>query len=89
MSSFKIICIANSRKLSGRCIAGLRIDGKGWIRPVSESPEGTLFQEHYILKDGSEAQVLDVLESAIRYWRKTWVSSIKKLAISIRAKMGR
>lgn len=62
MPSFKIICLANSRKLLGRCIVGLRIDGKGWIRPVSESPEGTLFQGHYILEDGSEAQVLDVLE---------------------------
>jgi len=62
MPVFEVICLANSRKLSGRCIAGLRTDGGGWIRPVSESPDGTLFQGHYILKDGSEAQVLDVLK---------------------------
>ena len=62
MPVFEIICLANSRKLSGRCIAGLRTDGRGWIRPVGESPDGTLFQGHYILENGSEARVLDVLK---------------------------
>ena len=61
MPTIEIICLANSRKLSGRCIAGLRTDGKGWIRPVSESPDGTLFLSNYTLKDGSEARVLDVV----------------------------
>jgi hypothetical protein len=61
MPVLEVICLANSRKLSGRCIAGLRTDGRGWIRLVRESPDGTLFQRDYILKDGLEAQVLDVL----------------------------
>jgi hypothetical protein len=61
LPTFEIICLANSRKLSGRCIAGLRTDGKGWIRPVSDSPDGTLFLSDYTLKDGSEAGVLDVI----------------------------
>ena len=61
LPTIEIICLANSRKLLGRCIAGLRTDGKGWIRPVSESQDGTLFLSDYTLKDGSEARVLDVV----------------------------
>jgi len=81
LPTIEIICLANSRKLSGRCIAGLRTDGRGWIRPVSESPDGTLFQGHYVLKDGSEAQVLDVLKIELLkprpapYQPENWVIS--------------
>lgn len=35
----KIICLANSRKNSLRCIAGVAADGR-WIRPVSGWPDG-------------------------------------------------
>lgn len=61
MSSCEIICLANSRKLSGRCVAGLRIDGQGWIRPVGPAQDGTLYTRHYTLDDGTEAKVLDIL----------------------------
>ena len=39
--SKRIACLANSRKLTGRCVAGREIKGrKGgkWIRPVSSRP---------------------------------------------------
>ena len=61
MPTFEIICLANSRKLRGRCVAGLRTDGGGWIRPVAPSEDGTLFGQHYCLDDGSEAQILDLI----------------------------
>lgn len=61
MPTFEIICVANSRKLRGRCVAGLRTDGGGWIRPVAPGEDGTLFGQHYILDDGSEAQILDLI----------------------------
>ena len=35
MDSIKIVCLANSRKISGRCIAGKIMDSGKWIRPVS------------------------------------------------------
>jgi hypothetical protein len=42
----RILCLANSRKLSGRCVAGTEIV-KGrpgtWLRPVSDCED----QEHY------------------------------------------
>lgn len=61
MPEFEIICLANSRKRQGRCVAGIRMDGSGWIRPVAPSSEGTLFPMHYMLPDGSEAGLLDVV----------------------------
>lgn len=62
METIKFICLANSRKLRGRCIAGLRLDGGGWIRPVSDSPDGTLYQQHYQLQYGSAPKLLDLIE---------------------------
>ncbi len=61
----QIICLANSRKMSGRCIAGKEVlaDGKsgGWIRPVSdrENQEVSEWERQY--QDGSDPRVLDVL----------------------------
>jgi len=34
----RLVCLANSRKLSGRCVAGRELSGGrpiGWVRPVS------------------------------------------------------
>ena len=61
MPEFEVICLANSRKLSGRCVAGLRTDGGGWIRPVSELEHGILTERHYQYVDGTECRPLDVL----------------------------
>lgn len=61
MPVFDILCLANSKKHGGRCVAGLRTDGAGWVRPVSFEREGTLYEKHYTLEDGSEARVLDLL----------------------------
>ena len=59
-----IVCLANSRKYSGRCIAGLEVSGSRtgeWIRPVSSAPKGELQFEH-LYRDGSEPQLLDMME---------------------------
>lgn len=61
MPIIEIICLANSRKHSGRCVAGVRTNGKGWMRPVSVAPEGVLQERHYTLDDTSEAQIFDVI----------------------------
>lgn len=61
MPAFDILCLANSRKMQGRCVAGLRIDGQGWIRLVARTEFGELYPHHYKLNDGSDAQVLDLI----------------------------
>ncbi|TVQ46660.1 MAG: hypothetical protein EA365_05100 [Gloeocapsa sp. DLM2.Bin57] len=62
MPTFQILCLANSYKCQGRCIAGLRQDGLGWIRPVSTHLHGTLFAEEYQLPHQQEPRLFDILE---------------------------
>jgi hypothetical protein len=60
MPSFEIVCLANSRKHGGRCVAGLRANGV-WVRPVSNYQDGTLYNQHYTLDSGAPIAVLDVV----------------------------
>lgn len=62
MPTLEVICLANSWKHGGRCVAGLRLDGGGWVRPVSREPDGVLQLWHYTLAAGGEAALLDVLQ---------------------------
>jgi len=59
-----IICLANSRKMSERCIAGLEFEGRqvgGWIRPVSKRSEGEITAFDRSLENGAEPGLLDIL----------------------------
>lgn len=61
----RIVCLANSRKLHGRCVAGREwIGGRAgpWIRPVSnrEHQEVSEYERQY--EDGSDPKVLDVVD---------------------------
>jgi hypothetical protein len=66
MPNAAILCLANSKKLSGRCVAGLRIDGGGWLRPVSKLPNGVLNVGHYFLDKGKDATLLDVIQVGLK-----------------------
>lgn len=61
MPSVDLICLANSYKWSRRCLAGLRVDGGGWVRPVSDQEHGELQYSHYRLPDHSEPHLFDVI----------------------------
>lgn len=64
MPEITMICFANSRKLGGRCVAGLAWDGKDysiWVRPVSECEHGELNAER-LYADRSDPQLLDIID---------------------------
>lgn len=62
----KMVCLANSRKTSGRCIAGKEIDGTGkvgcWIRPISARFSHEISEEDRRYPNGETAQILDIIE---------------------------
>ena len=63
-----IVCLANSRKQSGRCVAG-KIHEQGvaptWLRPVSSAPDQEISEVHRRYKNGQTAQLLDVVSIPI------------------------
>lgn len=64
IASKEILILANSRKLSGRCIAGIEIRrgrGADWIRPVSAREHGEVSEDERQYKDGTDPKVLDVV----------------------------
>lgn len=78
----RIVCLANSRKLSGRCIAGRElIDGEpgAWIRPVSKREHQEVSEHERQYQDGSDPRVLDVIEVPLldpkpgTYQRENWL----------------
>ena len=55
----RIVCLANSKKMSGRCVAGREVAATGprpWVRPSEEVSEN---ERQY--EDGSDPKLLDVI----------------------------
>jgi hypothetical protein len=60
-----IVCLANSRKLAGRCVAGKEWDGRklgAWCRPVSARDRGELTAERWYYRSWRDPQLLDLIE---------------------------
>ena len=60
-----IVCLANSRKLTGRCVAGKEWDGRipgPWCRPVSARERGELTAERWYAKSWRDPRLLDLIQ---------------------------
>lgn len=78
----RIVCLANSRKLSGRCVAGREWGDRhagAWIRPVSGREHEEVSEGEREYKDGSDPRVLDVIEVPLleskpkHYQQENWL----------------
>ena len=60
-----IVCLANSRKLTGRCVAGKEWNGRSlgpWCRPVSSRERGELTAERWYARSWRDPHLLDLIQ---------------------------
>ncbi len=62
-----VLCLANSKKLNERCVAGIDMRTCEWVRPVSRSGDhgAVSFRERQVNR--LEPQVLDLIEMDLAY----------------------
>lgn len=60
----RILCLANSRKFVGRCVAGKDVSAPShpWIRPVSSRHGQEVSRDERAYDDGQEPRLLDVVD---------------------------
>ena len=66
MPEFEMLCLANSWKHGGRCVAGVLLSDMSWIRPVSDTEDGSLSESACQLDVGRAVRPLDVVRLRVR-----------------------
>ncbi|HZL26343.1 MAG TPA: hypothetical protein VFC39_07425 [Acidobacteriaceae bacterium] len=63
-----IVCLANSYKHGGRCVAGICVETGEWLRLRGKADDGALSPREYALaKDAGELRLLDVFSADLHY----------------------
>jgi hypothetical protein len=65
-NGIKMLCLANSTKYEERCLAGLRLDTGGWIRPVSDAGGSALVRNQYTTQSGHVPEPLDTVKIKVK-----------------------
>jgi hypothetical protein len=88
----RVVCLANSRKLQGRCIAARElVRGRPgpWLRPVSDRPNEEISEYERQYADGSDPRLLDVIEIPLLaprpkgYQRENWLLNPSKYWLKV------
>lgn len=58
----RIVCLANSYKHDNRCVAGISLITKTWVRLIGRTVPGCLTRHEARYLDGREPAILDVIE---------------------------
>jgi Dual OB-containing domain len=65
MSLDRILCLANSYKHDHRCVAGISLTTKHWVRLVGREVPGCLTLKETCHEGGKEAGILDIFEAEL------------------------
>jgi hypothetical protein len=61
----RIVCLANSYKHDNRCVAGISLVTKKWVRLVSKHVHGCVTRAEASYSNGQDVALLDVFEAEV------------------------